>query len=459
MYCMHSVQGQLSLIPVLARWRYVFVMAGLLVTALLLLTFYEPYYFYYSTPADFKQWYPRFHTGLYAITHSFLFTHSFLLTVWFVCWAGFFVPYVPAFMKGVKHNAALLLVSAGVALVVAEWALRTMGIHAGYSEASGDGDFLSPFDADSIGWVYTWPPDSLITEYKKEFTTQFKTNADGLKNKPIDTSANTWRMVVLGDSFTEGVGAPNDSCYPRLLENILNHNTTPAWDVINAGVSGADVFTEYQLLKQRLLKYKPALVLVTINSSDYFEVKIRGGSERFLPDNQVRYKQAPWYISAYRNSYLVRLLVHNAFGYDYAFQKKSMQAINDSLAGLSINQGIDSLAALARTHNLPLLFVFQPNPTELFTDPDNVNTLSVKHCSQKGYLYALLKPCMVQAPVTPQNLTDYYWPLDGHYKAAGYNILAQCVYQALMQNGLLPTSGRAAGTLPKTNALCVNAPY
>ena len=54
---------------------------------------------------------------------------------------------------------------------------------------------------------------------------------------------NLFRIVILGDSLTEGYGVSEHQAYPTLLEEKLNqeiaqdHNTT--FEVINAGISGS----------------------------------------------------------------------------------------------------------------------------------------------------------------------------------------------------------------------------
>src|SRR5262245_7277911 len=48
------------------------------------------------------------------------------------------------------------------------------------------------------------------------------------------------RVVVLGDSFTEGQGVKESDVYPRVLERALNEPGEGRWEVLNFGPRGAD---------------------------------------------------------------------------------------------------------------------------------------------------------------------------------------------------------------------------
>jgi lysophospholipase L1-like esterase len=48
-------------------------------------------------------------------------------------------------------------------------------------------------------------------------------------------------ILFLGDSFTEGAGAPVDSSVPELLRKYVVSNDSTS-DVLNAGIAGNDIF-------------------------------------------------------------------------------------------------------------------------------------------------------------------------------------------------------------------------
>jgi acyl-CoA thioesterase-1 len=75
------------------------------------------------------------------------------------------------------------------------------------------------------------------------------------------------KLVVLGDSLTEGIGVSKDSAYPALLERKIHDSGKKNWIVINAGVSGSTTASAIGRLKW-LFKAKPDLLLIVIGAND-----------------------------------------------------------------------------------------------------------------------------------------------------------------------------------------------
>jgi hypothetical protein len=71
-----------------------------------------------------------------------------------------------------------------------------------------------------------------------------------------------FRILVLGDSFTEGAGVEEEEAYPQVLEKILRRRIARAVDVVNAGVGGWDPFQYAQYFERHGLAFEPDLVLV-----------------------------------------------------------------------------------------------------------------------------------------------------------------------------------------------------
>lgn len=75
------------------------------------------------------------------------------------------------------------------------------------------------------------------------------------------------RMVVLGDSLSEGFGVNKDAAFPALLEKKLQAAGKTQWQVINAGVSGATSASSMGRLKW-LMRSKPNVVLLALGAND-----------------------------------------------------------------------------------------------------------------------------------------------------------------------------------------------
>jgi len=91
--------------------------------------------------------------------------------------------------------------------------------------------------------------NNYLTITKREFVPNIKgemygayieINSLGFRGKEYNSekSNNTFRIVVLGDSVTFGIGVNNGDTYPAKLEKILNNNSKMNYEVWNLGLIG-----------------------------------------------------------------------------------------------------------------------------------------------------------------------------------------------------------------------------
>lgn len=136
---------------------------------------------------------------------------------------------------------------------------------------------------------YIWLPDEylgrrhapnnkfLYTEqFSKEFLVKRKTNSLGfIGNKiSIKKPTDTIRIIIIGDSFTEGIQVKEGKNFCEQLQYLLNNSklvTGKNFEVINAGASGSSPITEYILLKLELVILKPDIVMLGVFTNDVFE--------------------------------------------------------------------------------------------------------------------------------------------------------------------------------------------
>lgn len=125
---------------------------------------------------------------------------------------------------------------------------------------------------------YKLVPNYEMDHQTSDFNSHIKINSEGLrdyehqKNKDTDT----FRILVLGDSFTFGVGVNLEDSYPKVLESILNQNSAGVdpkkYEVINAGIEGFGTEQEYLYLEELAEMYRPDLVIVGLHSNDIEDV-------------------------------------------------------------------------------------------------------------------------------------------------------------------------------------------
>ncbi|MEK7251483.1 MAG: SGNH/GDSL hydrolase family protein [Bacteroidota bacterium] len=107
-----------------------------------------------------------------------------------------------------------------------------------------------------------------------EFDTDYKINSLGLRDKEysVHKPANTFRILMLGDSFTEGDGVYSNETFSKRLEEKLQSQPGPMkFEVINAGVGSYSSLLEYLYLKNYGLQLNPDLVILNFDLSDVYD--------------------------------------------------------------------------------------------------------------------------------------------------------------------------------------------
>ncbi len=150
-------------------------------------------------------------------------------------------------------NVALALVAAALPCLVAELTLR----------------LLSP------------PPDTpgLYAKVSSEMEWSGRPHGQGLqagvsvsfnrfglrdRERSMEPSRETVRILALGDSVTFGQGVAEEEAYPRMTETLLNSHTDgrPPVEVLNFGIPGYNTVQELAQLRELGLAFHPRVVVV-----------------------------------------------------------------------------------------------------------------------------------------------------------------------------------------------------
>ncbi len=107
-----------------------------------------------------------------------------------------------------------------------------------------------------------------------EFDVAYSINSLGLRDREISRAkpAGTRRILMLGDSFTEGDGVEYEETFAAGLQRMLDTTDLPArWEVINGGVGSYAPMVEYLYLCDGGLALQPDLVVLNLDLSDFFD--------------------------------------------------------------------------------------------------------------------------------------------------------------------------------------------
>jgi len=113
-----------------------------------------------------------------------------------------------------------------------------------------------------IGWKGI--PNKEGKFIKGQVASYVKMNSQGFRDKEHNAQKkdDTFRILVLGDSFVAAVEVPPEKTFPYLLERELNLRNNKRLEVMNFGVPGFGTAQEYLTLKHYGLNYHPDFVIL-----------------------------------------------------------------------------------------------------------------------------------------------------------------------------------------------------
>jgi lysophospholipase L1-like esterase len=292
-------------------------------------------------------------------------------------------------------------------------------------------EFILSYDYNQSNYYHLKKPFEEYQLKSDEFNFNRKANSIGIPEKEIikNKPKNITRILCLGDSFTEGDGADKDSSYVTFLNRSLQQKFQNI-EVINGGRCGSDPFFDFKLLQDILIKYQPDIILQSFTTNDlFFDMVKRGGNERFQQDSIIKNPNERWWTPIYIFSYTSRILIQTIGGYDkYLIKQKEYPQLIDKMKGESTKL-FQEYNEFAKKNHTDLIVFSLPFKWD-FSNTDNNNfhqefSTSFSKFSSKFYN---LQPCYEDEIKNSQTkFQDYYWKIDGHHNAKGYEMMAKCL--------------------------------
>jgi lysophospholipase L1-like esterase len=322
----------------------------------------------------------------------------------------------------------------------AEVALRYSGLYQNYGEKTMGS--YSKFWGYKHNQIHRRTPNTTLVYNGPEFTMEIAANSLGFRDieHPVEKEPGEFRILSLGDSFGEGAGADFEQTWFRRLEAHLKEKLPDRKiRVMSGSIAGNDPVYAYYALEQLFLPYKPDLVIVTSNETDYNEVGARGGLERFSPDAVSPYPQAERREEIYRYSFLARAFMHEVLGYSWLM-------LDTEEADQMYHKGIDTIgnlmgdfANLGQANGFRVLLVLHPGLTDMVT---NDRTIYLEEKAQgKVDILNLTPEFLKQIDATGRSRNDavwnYLWRSDNHYNPKGYDLWGVTVADYLVKAGYL----------------------
>lgn len=325
-------------------------------------------------------------------------------------------------MKKAIQYFALFLLLAVLALVSLEILLRISGLYSSYFEKNYN-TYKSYYESDcNSEQIYTREKNSEISIEQNEFSYKRITNNWGLSQYPFPDTSNAYFALILGDSFTEGIGSSIDSTWPKFLETLYEPECKLA--TYNAGVAGSDIYYMRKLYEEKLQLLNPDVLVLCLNYSDISESIYRGGKERFTADGRTCFPKGPDWEIYYEKSHVVRFFVHFIMQYDFTLSskktlKKKLPKILENMATEInwLNQNTKDLVVIL--HPYPY---FKDKKVPFHNDFQDIATFlrpSIKVIN----LYPDFEKYFAK-----NKASDYYWEKDGHFNSKGYLLMSKFIH-------------------------------
>jgi HEAT repeat protein/lysophospholipase L1-like esterase len=262
-------------------------------------------------------------------------------------------------------------------------------------------------DPEGGGHFYTlkkrplgWPPDEV--------------NAAGVRDRPhaLEKPRDTWRLVVLGDSVTEGFGVEPDLAFPRVLQRRLDAAGERV-EVLSLAVRGWSTRQQRIAWHRIARRYRPDEAIVAVCLNDVVEL-----------EHQLRTPPA-LLATLHRRSALVRRVVDAS--------RREMRSVEALLLEVrTYDSFLDELRALARdvrADGASVAVVVLPYRFQLAPDapPPRVQAAVSAFCAREGLRCLDLLPAF-------RDRGESAFIDENHLSGAGAAVVAEAIARA----GLVP---------------------
>jgi len=185
-------------------------------------------------------------------------------------------------------------------------------------------------------------------------------NADGLRDREhtVEKPAGRLRIAVIGDSVVLGLGlCALDELIAPTLERVLGRSDV---EVLGVGMTGYNTRAEVELLRTKVLKYAPDLVVLVFVDNDFQSLS------DYVPGVMMEGpRPLEWLVV---RSALVRTVAVSLGWYtfgaeadrDFLAERQRRALQNEGRTDSAVDEGLAELAALARTHDFGVFVVVWP---------------------------------------------------------------------------------------------------
>ncbi|MQA28709.1 MAG: hypothetical protein GEU82_02560 [Luteitalea sp.] len=339
-------------------------------------------------------------------------------------------------LRGWLSNLLLLVVSTGVSLLGAELVLRLI-------------EPTSP-----PGTTYGRPVQKNSYDFRdREFA--------------IPKPADTYRILVLGDSFTWGVGLDVGQTIPKQLEDELRRRSGGrAIDVINAAIPGTNTVDQLLLLQDRALTYDPDMLVLIYNLNDIDFKPVLAPSSydegtatpvvQIDPGDDV----TQWSKSSGLRGLILQIEYHSALArfmvpragqllqragvlnsVEFSWVAKVFQGFTDDNPGwLESKRALEEIARICKARNVPFVIAIYP----LLVGLDDYQGRDAHEVVRRHGAATGVAATVDLLPLFENKPGRSFWInyADGHPNAQAHRLVTEALLPVVQQHADIPRSAR-----------------
>lgn len=310
-----------------------------------------------------------------------------------------------------------------------------------------------------LGWV--WTPGYEADEVFYGVRYRMAISEQGLRNGPvtIPKPADTFRIVALGDSVTEGPGAELEQTFVKQVEKALVE-AEPGLRVetVNAATGDYGTMQESLWLDSRGLAYEPDLVLVNVYLNDsrihnnppaiiaaldsflgrtsafyyYYRSVARdrmADAEIDEPDFRFRFAEA-WESGSWKDNSdeLTRLIQEAGGDWGLAWRDSELE---------TIQEGLRAIVQTGERHGFSVLVVLFPVNVQVHATTTTELGLEKPQQNLQDFAVEAGIPVVDLLPILRHHRDSNLYYDQAHFTPAGHQIVADAVAQAIVEGRLL----------------------
>jgi lysophospholipase L1-like esterase len=281
-------------------------------------------------------------------------------------------------------------------------------------------------------------------------------NGDGFRDTEhsVPKNASVFRIMVIGDSFTFGQGVNLEDTYSKYLERLINNKGMTS-EVINCGVIGYGMWQYLEVLRRKVIPYKPDLVIlgifiddITTSFSPYRNLENWPGTNPFAKDasdlmnrsylwnffenwntifeTKYRYRRGYEYLKGIEERKEATGPAHpETTWYQIMYGKLPKQSY------LDFAQTLDLFIRTCEAANIQSLIVLIPDAAQLHEHARQaVNRFVEENCREIGVPLVDATESF-ERDKDPRTL--YLFPFDAHTSPKGHRLIAESVFEKIQE--------------------------